>query len=333
MHTAECPEPKPNVVDALISNLTSPIVLAYVLGIIVRLAKSDLEIPKPVYQGISIYLLLAIGLKGGVELSKTPFTEISGPLLATLVMGVLTPILAFAVLRFIGRMDIINASAIAAHYGSVSAVTFIAAISYTQAQGLEPEGFMPTLLALLEVPGIMVALLIPHFMTRGSQVSLKKAVREVATGGSIVLLTGGLIIGFLAGPVKFVPIEPFFVSGFQGALVIFLLELGMVTASRLGDLRKAGWFLGAFGVIMPIIFGVMAVFAGKWAGLSIAGCTVFAAMVSSGSYIAAPAAVRIALPKASPALYLTAALGITFPFNIALGIPLYLYVSHWVASF
>jgi len=318
--------------EALIANLTSPIVLAYALGIIIRLVKSDLEIPKPIYQGISIYLLLAIGLKGGVELSKTPFAEISGPLLATLIMGVLTPIMAFIVLRYLGKLDIINASAIAAHYGSVSAVTFIAAISYTQAQGLEPEGFMPTLLALLEVPGIMVALLIPHFMAKDSKVYIKKAVHEVATGGSIVLLVGGLIIGFLAGPAKFVPIEPFFVNGFQGALVIFLLELGMVTASRLGDLRKVGWFLGAFGVIIPIIFGVLAIIAGHWAGLSVAGCTVFAAMVSSGSYIAAPAAVRIALPKASPALYLTASLGITFPFNIALGIPLYLYIATWFAG-
>jgi len=320
-------------VDALLSNFTSPIVLAYVLGIIVRLVKSDLEIPKPVYQGISIYLLLAIGLKGGVELSKTPLADFAGPFGATLFMGVLTPILAFLVLRYIGRFDIINASAIAAHYGSVSAVTFIAAITYSELQGFQPEGFMPTLLALLEVPGIMVALLIPHFMAQGKQVSLKKAVREVATGGSIVLLAGGLAIGSLAGPEKFAGIEPFFVNGFQGALVIFLLELGMVTASRLGDLRKVGWFLVGFGVIMPLIFGSLAVVAGHFAGLSIGGTTVFAAMVSSGSYIAAPAAVRIALPKASPALYLTASLGITFPFNIALGIPIYLFISEWVASF
>jgi uncharacterized protein len=319
-------------VDALISNFTSPVVLAYALGVVARLARSDLEIPRPVYQGISIYLLLAIGLKGGVELSKTPFVEIAGPLGVTLLMGVLTPILAFAVLRFLGRMDVINASAIAAHYGSVSAVTFIAAISYTQTQGLEPEGFMPTLLALLEVPGIMVALLIPHFMVRDSGVSLRKAVHEVATGGSIVLLAGGLVIGFLAGPTNFAPIEPFFVSGFQGALVIFLLELGMVTASRLGDLKKAGWFLGAFAVVMPVVFGTMAIVAALFAGLSVAGATVFAAMVSSGSYIAAPAAVRIALPKASPALYLTASLGITFPFNIALGIPLYLVLAQLLSS-
>jgi uncharacterized protein len=317
--------------EALISNLTSPIVLAYALGIIIRLVKSDLEFPKPVYQGISVYLLLAIGLKGGVELSKTPFAEFMYPLLATLILGIATPIIAFAVLRYIGRFDVVNSSAIAAHYGSVSAVTFIAAISYVRLQGLEPEGFMPTLLALLEVPGIIVALLIPHFVTK-SQVSIKKAVHEVVTGGSIVLLVGGLVIGFLSGPEKFVSIEPFFVNGFHGALVLFLLELGMVTARRLGDLRKVGAFLVGFGIIMPVIFGTTAVAVGLFSGLSIAGTTVFAAMVSSGSYIAAPAAVRIALPQASPALYLTASLGITFPFNIALGIPLYFYIATWFAG-
>lgn len=314
--------------ESVLNNLASPVVLAFVLGIVAKLIKSDLDFPRPLYQSISIYLLLAIGLKGGVELSKTPFNEFLGPASATLFLGVLTPLIAFAILRYVGKFDITNASGIAAHYGSVSVVTFIAAISYVQTLGLEPEGFLPTLVAVLEVPGIVVALLIPILIEK-KKGSLKKAMHEVLTGSSIVLLVGGLIIGFVVGPTKFESVELFFVGGFQGALFLFLLELGMITASRLRDLKKVGAFLVGFGILVPILHGFLAVVIGMWAGLSVAGATVFAAMVSSGSYIAAPAAVRIALPKANPTLYLTASLGITFPFNIALGIPLYYIIANW----
>ncbi len=317
--------------EGLLSNFASPVVLAFVLGILAKTFKSDLEIPKPLYQGLSIYLLLAIGLKGGVELSKTPFNDFIWPVVATLGLGIITPIIAYLVLRFIGKINLINSAAIAAHYGSVSAVTFIASISYMESQGLEPEGFMPTLVALLEVPGIIVALMIPQIFSK-SKGSFNKALHEVVTGSSIILLLGGLIIGYIAGPVKFESVQPFFVSGFQGALVLFLLELGMVTARRLQDLKKVGVFLVGFGVIVPILFGTMAVWVGQLAGLSIAGSAVLAAMVSSGSYIAAPAAVRIALPRANPTYYLTASLGITFPFNITLGIPLYLTIANIIGG-
>ncbi|GAB5408425.1 MAG: sodium-dependent bicarbonate transport family permease [Balneolaceae bacterium] len=317
--------------ESLLSNFASPVVLAFVLGIIAKVLKSDLEIPKPLYQGISIYLLLAIGLKGGVELSKTPFGDFVLPAAATLLLGCITPLIAFAVLKYIGRLDITNSAAIAAHYGSVSVVTFIAAISYLEALNVNPEGFMPTLVAILEVPGIIVALIIPQMMSKGGG-SFKKALHEVVTGSSIILLLGGLIIGYIAGPIKFEAVKPFFVSGFQGALVLFLLELGMVTARRLQDLKKVGFFIVGFAIIIPIIHGILAIWVGLLAGLSIAGATVLAAMVSSGSYIAAPAAVRIALPKASPSLYLTASLGITFPFNITLGIPLYFLIAKWMGA-
>jgi len=317
--------------ESVLNNFASPVVLAFVLGICAKLIKSDLDFPKPLYQSISIYLLLAIGLKGGVELSKTPFSEFFAPALATVFLGVLTPIIAFVVLRYMGKFDIINSAGIAAHYGSVSVVTFIAAISYVQSLGLEPEGFLPTLVAILEIPGIIVALLIPILIER-KKGSLKKAMREVLTGSSIVLLIGGLIIGYIAGPAKFESVELFFVGGFQGALFLFLLELGMITASRLRDLKKVGPFLVGFGIIIPILHGFLAVLVGLWAGLSIPGVTVFAAMVSSGSYIAAPAAVRIALPSANPTLYLTASLGITFPFNIAIGIPLYYLIATWLGG-
>ena len=248
--------------ESLLSNFASPVVLAFALGITAKLLKSDLEIPKPLYQGLSIYLLLAIGLKGGVELSKTSLDAFIGPASITLFLGVLTPLIAYIILRYLGRMDMINSSAIAAHYGSVSAVTFIAAISYVESLGYSPEGFMPTLVALLEVPGIIVALLIPQ-LSNGGNGSFKKALHEVVTGSSIILLLGGLLIGFVAGPVKFESVQPFFVSGFQGALVLFLLELGMVTARRLSDLKKVGVFLLGFGILVPILHGVLAI----WLGL------------------------------------------------------------------
>ena len=312
--------------ESLLSNFASPVVLAFTLGIAAKLLKSDLEIPKPLYQGLSIYLLLAIGLKGGVELSKTSLDTFIGPASVTLLLGILTPLIAYAILRYLGRMDMINSSAIAAHYGSVSAVTFIAAISYVESLGYSPEGFLPTLVALLEVPGIIVALIIPQLSNSGNG-SFKKALHEVVTGSSIILLLGGLLIGFVAGPVKFESVQPFFVSGFQGALVLFLLELGMVTARRLSDLKKVGVFLLSFGILVPILHGLLAIWLGLMVGLSVAGATVLAAMVSSGSYIAAPAAVRIALPKANPSYYLTASLGITFPFNITIGIPIYYLIA------
>jgi uncharacterized protein len=317
--------------ESLLSNFASPVVLAFALGIAAKLLKSDLEIPKPLYQGLSIYLLLAIGLKGGVELSKTSIDAFIGPASITLLLGVVTPLIAYLILRYLGRMDMINSSAIAAHYGSVSAVTFIAAISYVESLGYSPEGFMPTLVALLEVPGIIVALLIPQ-LSNGGNGSFKKALHEVVTGSSIILLLGGLVIGFVAGPVKFESVQPFFVSGFQGALVLFLLELGMVTARRLSDLKKVGVFLLGFGILVPILHGVLAIWLGLMVGLSVAGATVLAAMVSSGSYIAAPAAVRIALPKANPSYYLTASLGITFPFNITIGIPIYYLIATWMGA-
>ncbi len=317
--------------DALLSNFASPVVLAFALGIIAKLFRSDLEIPRPLYQCLSIYLLLAIGLKGGVALSETPFVEFAYPGMITFLLGLITPLSAFAVLRYMGKMDLVNASAIAAHYGSVSAVTFIAAVSYMQAIGMSPEGFMPTLVAILEVPGIIVALLIPHLLGQAKG-SLKKALHEVMTGSSIILLVGGVVIGYVAGPEKFASVSPFFVSGFQGALVLFLLELGMATARRVSDLRKVGLFLVGFGILVPILHGILAVWLGLMSGLSVSGAAVLAAMVSSGSYIAAPAAVRIALPKANPTYYLTASLGITFPFNLTLGIPLYAELAKWIGG-
>lgn len=315
-------------IATLASNLLSPIILMFVLGIIASLVKSDLKLPEPLYNGLAIYLLLAIGLKGGVELNQTPLSEFVLPALATLGLGLITPVIAYNVLRRLGKFDRINASAIAAHYGSVSAVTFIVAIAFGNLTGQTAEGFMPALVAILEVPAIVVALMIA-FTREKRAGSWQEAMHEVLSGKSVILLIGGLLIGWVAGPDDFEAVAPFFESGFKGALGLFLLEMGVITARRLEGLKEVGVFLIAFGILVPIFHGLLAVWLGSVAGLSLAGSAVLGAMVSSASYIAAPAAVRIALPEANPTFYLTASLGITFPFNITIGIPLYYAFAAW----
>lgn len=305
----------------LAENLISPVVLCFALGIVARWIKSDLAIPEPIYQGLSIYLLLAIGLKGGSALSMTPFSEMLAPAIMTFVMGGLTAVSAFFLISRFGRLDRENAAAVAAHYGSVSVVTFLAAIEAVKRSGMEYEGFLPALVAVLEVPGIIVALLFAN-SGGGKGGGWKRALHEVITGKSIVLLVGGLTIGALCGPEKLKDVTPFFVASFKGALCIFLLELGLIAGKRLADVGKAGWRLIALGCFIPVFHGVIGVAGAILVGMTPGGAAIFGAMVGSASYIAAPAAVRIALPRANPGYYLTLSLGITFPFNLAFGIPL-----------
>lgn len=304
------------------ANLLSPMVLAFVLGIIATRVKSDLKFPEELYTGLTIYLLLAIGLKGGAELSETHFSNFWKPMLATLFLGVATPLWCVLILRRFGGFDLTNSAAIAAHYGSVSAVTFIAATTFLQRVQEPVEGFAPTLMAILEVPAIVVALAIATRQTQNAG-STGKAMHEVLTSRSVILLVGGLVIGFLSGKSGVEPVAPFFRDLFRGALTLFLLDMGMVTARRFADLRRVGRFLIGFGILMPVLHGVLGVALGRFAGLSVGGATILGVMAASASYIAAPAAVRIALPQANPTYYLTAALAVTFPFNLSIGIPLY----------
>jgi hypothetical protein len=303
-------------------NLLSPIVLAFVLGLIATLVKSDLEIPEPLVQGLSIYLLLAIGIKGGAALSETTIAVVAWPALATLLLGIAIPVVSYAVLRRLDRMSASDAGAIAAAFGSVSVVTFIAANTLAQQRGTPPEGFMPALVAILEVPGILVALGLAASAERRKE-PWGTVLREMLFGQSIVCLLGGLVIGWVSGKPGLDEVAGFFVTPFKGALVLFLLELGMVAAKRLRDLRAAGPFLIGFGLVAAPVFGIAGVFAGQLAGLSPAGAAVMGAMAGSASYIAAPAAVRAGLPDANPAFYLPLALGVVFPFNLTIGIPLY----------
>lgn len=306
-------------------NLLSPVVLAFGLGIIATVVRSDLKFPEELYTALSIYLLLAIGLKGGAELSTTPLAEFWRPALATVGLGIVTPLTAYAIARRIGKFDVANAAAMGAHYGSVSIVTFLAALSFLAAVGVEVEAFMPTLVAVLEVPAIIVGLAIARL--RMGETRWGAIIREVIVGKSVFLLLGGLLLGYVSGQPGLERIAPLFVDPFQGVLVLFLLDMGMLAARRLRDLRTTGLFLLGFAVVVPILHGVLGVAMGVWSGLSLGGATVLGVLASSASYIAAPAAVRLALPRANPSFYLTASLGVTFPFNITLGIPLYYFFA------
>ena len=310
-------------IEILRGTLTSPMVLAFVLGVAGTLAGSDLRLPKAVSTGLSTYLLFAIGLKGGVALSAASPGEVVVPALAVLALGVITPLVAFTAalhLLPVGRTD---ASAIAAHYGSVSAVTFAAAITIFEGSGVPVESFAPALLAMLEVPGIVVALTLAAAVVGGGRSGWGGALREAVLGKSIVLLVGGLAIGWIAGADGTAPVDPFFRDLFLGALTLFLLDLGVTAARRAGGLRAAGPGLLALGVLVPLVNGTLGVVLATAAGLSVGGSAVVGIMAASASYIAAPAAVRVALPDANPAYYLTASLGITFPLNLIAGIPLF----------
>ena len=349
--------------DILRANLLSPIALSFALGVLARLVRSEFSIPKEMYAGISIYLLFALGLHGGVELAKSTFDDVLLPAVATVAIGLLIPVLCYLALRRLGRFGIADAAGIAAHYGSVSAVTFIAADQFLRAAGVPVEGFMPTLLTLLESPGIHLALamgaigIAKEGIARptapatvggaevlldgdhrsdpaGSALDWKATLHEILTARTMVLLVGGLIIGALFGETGWKPIAPFYDTAspvFKGVLCLFLLEMGLLAGERLGDLRRVGPFLLAFGILFPIVCGAIGVLAGHLAGLSVGGTALLGAMAASASYIAAPPAVRATLPQANPTYSLTLALVITFPFNLLVGIPLYLRLAEGLA--
>ena len=313
--------------ELALENIISPVVLCFILGIVARWVKSDFKLPDAVYQSLSIYLLLAIGLKGGVAVSQTPASELILPAAITLLLGMLTPLSAFFVMRKFAGLSKTDAAATAAHYGSVSAVTFLASIEAATLAGLEFEGYVAALMALLEIPGIIVGLVLARGKGSGS---LGAAVHDVITGKSIFLLIGGLVIGTVCGEQKIDGVAPFFIDPFKGVLCLFLLELGTVAAARMRDMKQAGWKLILLGCLIPVVHGTLGTAAGILVGMSPGGAAILGAMVGSASYIAAPAAVRIALPEASPGIYLTLALGVTFPFNLILGIPLYMKTANFL---
>ena len=303
-----------------------PVILFFMLGLLAGLLRSDLKIPPVLYESLSIFLLLAIGLKGGVELARQPLAELLLPALIIVGIGAALPLLAFPILQGLDKLSRADAASVAAHYGSVSVVTFAVGAAYLSNLGEHYEGYMAVFLVLLEFPALMVGVWLAR---RGQGESgLGKVLHEVFAGKSIVLLVGGLLIGWVAGSEGLKPLDKVFFDLFKGLLAIFLLEMGLVAASRLGDLRRAGGFLVGFAIGMPLFGGALGALTASLLGMSVGGAALLATLYASASYIAAPAAMRIAVPEANPALSIGAALGITFPFNLMVGIPTY----HWLAS-
>lgn len=307
-------------------SLLDPVVLCFAAGLLAGILRTDLRLPEALYEALSVYLLLAIGLKGGVELARTDLGTLVAPAGATLALGVVVPLLAFAVLRGLGRFDRPDAAAIAAHYGSVSAVTFAVCLEYLVRRGATYEAYVVVLLVLLEIPAIGLGIALAR-VGGGGRTRWGAVLREVFLGKSVYLLLAGLIIGWLSGPERIGPVRPLFYDLFKGALALFLLEMGLVASGRLSDLRRAGPFLAVFGVVMPLASGTLGAYAAALAGMSPGGAAVLATLAASASYIAAPAAMRIAVPEANPTLYLTASLGVTFPFNLLVGIPVYAWIA------
>ncbi len=315
----------------LLLNLLNPPVLFFFLGVTAALVHSDLEIPNPVPKLLSLYLLMAIGLKGGAELRQSGIgPEVLGVLGATVALAAVIPIYTFFIMR--GRMGVVNAAAIAATYGSVSAVTFITAGSFVRKLGLDYSGFMVAAMALMESPAIIVGVMLARRfgVRREDNGGMSSLVKEGFLNGSVFLLLGSLLIGFAVDPADARLLAPFTKELFTGALCLFLLDMGIISARRLGDARSAGWFLPFVSIVLPLFNAMLGLLIARLLGLGVANTVMFTVLSASASYIAVPAALRMALPDANPGIYVTMSLGITFPFNVVVGIPLYYRLAEWM---
>lgn len=354
-------------IDLLTATLLSPAVLAFLLGMAAVAVRSDLAVPETMVKGLSLYLLLAIGIKGGVALRAEEPATIAGPLVLAAALGVVIPVLAFGALRLLTRLDRAERGAIAAHYGSTSLVTFTAALAVIAAAGVAVPGYAPALLAVLEVPGIIVGILLARRASRTSAAvahrspvlvgagrseagrsdadrsdagrhdgdhrdapapaPLRRTLHEVFTGTSVVLLVGGIAIGTVLGPEGMAPIAPLVVDAFPGVLVLFLLAMGLAAGAQLRAARRGGLGLLVFALAFPLLAGALGVLAATAIGMGVGGAAVLGVLCASASYIAAPAAVRVALPEVPLALPLAASLGVTFPLNLVAGIPIMLLLA------
>lgn len=308
-----------------------PVILFFLLGAFAGLARAELRLPAAIYDFVSTLLLLAIGLKGGVELARAGEGVPALELAALLALGFGLPMPAFLAARYLGRLSRPDAASLAAHYGSVSVGTFAVLIGHLAMQGIAYEARAPVWVVMLEVPAILAGIVLARGF--GADVAWKPLLRELLLGRSIVLLLGGLAIGWLSGPAGTASIQPLFFGLFKGILALFLLEMGLIAATQLGALKRNAVFLVLFGLLMPLFGAVVGALLGRAIGLSVGGMTVLATLAASASYIAAPTAMRTAVPEANPALSLTASLAITFPFNIIVGIPLYQRLAAAIASF
>ena len=301
------------------------VVFFFLLGVFARLVKSDLRLPEALYETLSIYLLLAIGLKGGIELSKQPIAALAPQVAACMVLGLAIPFALFPLLRLL-RLSGVDAAALAAHYGSVSVVTFAVATAALTRQAIPYESHAALWVAVMEAPGLVAGILLARWSRRGqgAPANWGELAHDVLFGKSVLLLLGGLAIGAVAGEAGTAPIKAVFIDPFKGVLALFLLELGLVAGGRLKEVRRFGAAVLVIGIGAPPVLAVAGALVGVALGLSTGGVALLATLAASASYIAAPTAMRIAVPEANAALSITAALGITFPFNIVIGIPLYI---------
>ncbi len=313
----------------MLENLLDPTILCFVVGLIAGMVKSDLRLPASTYDFVSMYLLLALGFRGGVQLAQVSGNTLLYPLMGTLLISMFTPLLSYFILTRLGRIDRPNAGSIAAHYGSVSAVTLATAMTFLKNRSVEFEPFIVALMVLMEIPAICLGI----FLAKGGIKAVenkRKLLRDILLGKGVFLLLSGLSIGMLSGPEKMKALNPLFDDCFKGFLALFLLELGVITARQFSYLKKTGVFLIGFGLLMPLFSGTIGLLVGYLVQLSPGGSMLLAILSASSSYIAAPTALKMAVPEANPVLSLTPSLAVTFPFNITIGIPLFYQLSQFL---
>lgn len=311
--------------DLILTNLLSPPILFFLLGVFATLVKSDLEMPTQVARFLSLYLLFAIGIQGGYKLSQSEISgEMIGMLAAATASSFIVPLWCFAILR--RRLPVPDAAAIAATYGSVSAVTFITAVGFLRTEGVAYSGHMIAAMALMESPAIVIGVLLARWFGEreaGSSLDMRELSREAFLNGSVLVLMGSLLIGLVTGEKGWETVKPLAYDPFKGVLCLFLLDMGLVAAKRIKDLKQSGVFLIGFSVLAAAAHAGLGIAIAWLIGASPGDALLLAVLVGGASYIAVPAAVRLAIPKANPSLYVPMSLGLTFPFNVIIGIPLY----------
>lgn len=323
--------------DILHGIITSPPIQFFLLAIIAGICRSDLNIPEQVTKALAMYLMLAIGLKGGAAITsmEAPLSEVIIVLISGVTIGFAMPFIGYYLLQKSTKLSRIDSAALAAHYGSISVVTFSYAVSTLETEGISYEGYIVTLMALMEAPAIFAGLMLARESTQlgkkaKSRLLSPEMIRDALFNSSIVLLMGGIIIGVTANPDQLAQVTPYFTKPFYAVLCIFLLELGLLTSRQFSNLKMFTLPLVAFAIYMPLIGMALGMICSKLLGLGIGEMILFCTLCASASYIAVPAAMRLAVPKANPALYITSSLAITFPFNLLIGIHLYIEAAHWV---
>ncbi len=323
-----------SALDLAIANLLSPMVLFFALGLAASLARSDLSVPEAVAKLLALYLMMAIGFKGGAAVAKSGIDlQLVGVMLAGMALSAVIPFIGFTLLRATTQLSIVDAAAVAAHYGSISIVTFVAATQALVTLGISYEGYLVAVAAVMETPAILTALMLARKGRAAGQGQHEQGasalMREIGLNGSVVMLVGSFLIGWITGESGMKAVAPFVNDLFFGMICLFLLDMGLIAGRGMRDgLKALSWPAIAFGLYMPLISAALAGLLGLVLGLSIGGTALLITLAASASYIAVPAAMRLALPEAKPSIYLTLSLGVTFPFNLTLGIPLYV----WLAS-